>query len=742
MSINESNIINIDDSQLKENTPMIQVTSGEQTLTVPILPDNAFTVNGKDGNIIDIAQSSVLPGTPMIRAVFGGIERYFPVLFNNDLTVPQITSAIMLGKIEDDNSISFSTLCTGAFKKISAGSSFFFVLDDKGCVWGYGNNSSGELGLGVGSADFVDELTQVPITGYCEDIAAGGGGSLIKAGNSLWELDSESRVFVQTDTPATNEDGLDKISAGTRTMAFSLMSGALYVKGLGYENINELGWAEVQHGHGRLKNIQCATVDNSVPPWEDIVFFSPEVGGLYQTNSRPDADSTSELFHLIGFSPVSAHVTHEGIEGMVDGGTYVKEILAIGLSMYAWGTNKRLNLGLGSEIGNFKFQKVSDRVCKEVCLGDRSLAVDDTGRLWITDPDTGYFTQTQIANCTSIGGIVTLNGSDYIVILGEYVEIPENYEVALWVSGSDAAGGLGLGEEKTTASEFTEITGHKFKYVTIDKTQKVTYAIGTNGCLWSWGDGTFIPTLLDNTQNWVKITAYGGDVLAIDSNGYLWYWGESSSTDKPTKINNTKWIDMAIAGSVCVGIDTAGEIWWWYSNAKQPIPTKKESWTTDISIGVYKATSVFGVTGTDDEVILVTLRDVADPSYAARQLYMFYSDYDHNITTGTPYYCGEFGEEEKILCADFIYSTEIIVFFDHRVARKINIAGDWSDIYYLSCISVATFGESVYAIDENGKMCKSKTKTELSFEVVDDRKTWKSIATCDSYVAAVSDGIF
>ena len=80
MSINAINISNIDDSKLKKNTPMMQVTIGDKILTMPVRPENSYIVDGKNGNIFDIAESSIPPYTPMIQLGIGSSKRCVPVL--------------------------------------------------------------------------------------------------------------------------------------------------------------------------------------------------------------------------------------------------------------------------------------------------------------------------------------------------------------------------------------------------------------------------------------------------------------------------------------------------------------------------------------------------------------------------------------------------------------------------------------------------------------------------------------
>ncbi|MCL2592654.1 MAG: InlB B-repeat-containing protein [Defluviitaleaceae bacterium] len=169
-------------------------------------------------------------------------------------------------------------------------------------------------------------------------------------------------------------------------------------------------------------------------------------------------------------------------------------------------------------------------------------------------------------------------------------------EGRLWSWGANFGGGTGQGTEIgiTTVPTMINTGSTRFKYVTVGMVS--TYAIDTEGRIWSWGDNLFastglgitegytlIPTLVtQGTVRFVQIIAGFANAIAIDTEGRLWSWGQNAGgftgqgtsegvTPVPSLINTgnarfeqvfTRWVFQQFV----IAIDTEGNLWSWGSN--------------------------------------------------------------------------------------------------------------------------------------------------------------------------------
>jgi alpha-tubulin suppressor-like RCC1 family protein len=116
---------------------------------------------------------------------------------------------------------------------------------------------------------------------------------------------------------------------------------------------------------------------------------------------------------------------------------------------------------------------------------------------------------------------------------------------------------------------------------------RVSFAIKSNGSLWSWGNndygqlGTDSPTILIRSSpvqvgtlmNWKKVSAGDAHVIALKTDGTIWSWGRNDqgylgindviNRSSPVQIgNNTDWIDISRMSA----IKSDGTLWVWGYN--------------------------------------------------------------------------------------------------------------------------------------------------------------------------------
>jgi alpha-tubulin suppressor-like RCC1 family protein len=114
----------------------------------------------------------------------------------------------------------------------------------------------------------------------------------------------------------------------------------------------------------------------------------------------------------------------------------------------------------------------------------------------------------------------------------------------------------------------------------------MTFAIKTDGTLWSWGGGyngglvngstadRSSPTQINGT-NWKFVSAGKYNGSAIKTDGTLWLWGsnnngqlgDGTTTNRSSPVQTvaagTNWKAVANGGYLCMAIKTDGTLWTW-----------------------------------------------------------------------------------------------------------------------------------------------------------------------------------
>lgn len=156
--------------------------------------------------------------------------------------------------------------------------------------------------------------------------------------------------------------------------------------------------------------------------------------------------------------------------------------------------------------------------------------------------------------------------------------------------GLNTSGELGDGTRVNKSSPVQTAAGGTWKKVSSGTGH--TVAIKTDGTLWSWGSGNS-GQLGDGTltsksspvqvsgggTDWKQVTCAGTSSFAIKTDGSLWSWGgnqfgglgngstSSRSTPGETETGGTNWKSIATSGRHCAAIKTDGTLWTWGDNS-------------------------------------------------------------------------------------------------------------------------------------------------------------------------------
>ena len=221
--------------------------------------------------------------------------------------------------------------------------------------------------------------------------------------------------------------------------------------------------------------------------------------------------------------------------------------------------------------------------------GSHSLAIKTDGTLWAW----GYNAQGQLGD----GTIVSKSSPIQVGALTTWAEIStgSNHSLAIKTDGTlwswgdnDAYGQLGDGTIVRKSSPIQ--VGALTTWSKIQGGGNNSYAIKTDGTLWSWGyngdgelgDGTIVnkssPIQVGALTTWASISAAAdGHVLSVKTDGTLWAWGYNFygqlgdgtiiSKSSPIQIGAlTTWSNVACGNTFSVAVKTDDTFWAWGRN--------------------------------------------------------------------------------------------------------------------------------------------------------------------------------
>jgi alpha-tubulin suppressor-like RCC1 family protein len=164
----------------------------------------------------------------------------------------------------------------------------------------------------------------------------------------------------------------------------------------------------------------------------------------------------------------------------------------------------------------------------------------------------------------------------------------------LWTWGQNGNGELGINNLTLTPTPVTTFAGGT-DWKSVAGGFFRTYAIKTDGSLWTWGSNFAGQLGINNTDyrsvpvttfaggtNWKSVSARNQHTAAIKTDGTLWVWGRnyntstlginlSSDVDRLTPITTfaggTDWKQVSVGNLFTAAIKTDGTLWTWGNNA-------------------------------------------------------------------------------------------------------------------------------------------------------------------------------
>ena len=161
----------------------------------------------------------------------------------------------------------------------------------------------------------------------------------------------------------------------------------------------------------------------------------------------------------------------------------------------------------------------------------------------------------------------------------------------MWAWGYNVQGGLGINENENVASRRsspTQVPGTTWPTTNLWEklhiSNNASYAIKTDGTLWSWGNNYkgnlglnnaspaqySSPTQVGGGTDWKSVTRGGG----IKTDGTLWVWGSNSDggsginldRSSPVQVPGTTWAQIIKGNNAGMATKTDGTLWSWGQN--------------------------------------------------------------------------------------------------------------------------------------------------------------------------------
>lgn len=424
------------------------------------------------------------------------------------------------------------------------------AIDTTGAMWGWGNNSSGQVG--DGSTLQRSSPVQIGTLTNWSKVSKGTNTTLsVKTDGTLWSwglnnvgqlgdgttVNKSSPVQVGTLTGWAYVAG-DNVSLSIKT------DGTLWAWGL-----NSVG----QMGDGTTVNksspVQIGTLTNwaqvsgtgaasgAVKTDGTLWMWGNGASGALGNGGTTNRSSPIQVGTLTNWSKVYSGAYSCAVAIKTDG------------TLWAWGNNANGTLGDGTTVNKSSPIQIGTLTTwSKVYLKALSvIALKNDGTVWVWGLNSsGQLGLNDTTNRSSPVQIGLLNNYTDVKI-GETLSIFTSSDGYNWSSGPAAVIGQ-VGATNFSTPQVVDLGTRKYASVAGLSTAMV--AVSNDKKLWGWGannvgqvgDGTTIerslPTQVGTLTNWKSVYANGASTAsAIKTNGSLWTWGSNSNGE----LGNNTW---------------------------------------------------------------------------------------------------------------------------------------------------------------------------------------------------------
>ena len=426
------------------------------------------------------------------------------------------------------------------WRRVAAGAAHSLALKTTGTLWGWGNNTSGQVGTGLVSSS-PSVPTQVGTAATWGSISGGRYHSAaIRQDGTLW-------------TWGDNYYG--QLGDGTTTaQAAPQQVGALAT------------WQSASAGNSHTVALRT---DNTCWAWGGNFLSQLGTGGGLQL-------TPVQLLPPTTWREVAA------------GTSYTVAIRTDG-TLWAWGYNADGELGLGNTTNQTAPQQVGTATTwQSVSAADyHTMAIRTDGTLWAwgfngngrlgLGNTTNQLTPTQVGTATNWQQVSAGSGHTLAV----------RTDGTLWAWGNNGLGVLGTGTSNTNYPSPLQV-GTATNWVGVSTNIYHTLAVRADGSLWAWGYNYYgqlgtgnttnsnVPVQVGTGAQWQSAAAGDYHSLAVRQDGTLWAWGYNGNGElglgtttnqvAPQPVGTATWLRVGAGSGYSGAIRADGSLWAWGAN--------------------------------------------------------------------------------------------------------------------------------------------------------------------------------
>lgn len=462
-----------------------------------------------------------------------------------------------------------------------------FAIKDDGTLWGWGVNSSGQLGLN--DTAYRSSPVQIgTLTTWKNVLTSGNNSWAIRTDGTLWAWGASGVTFgisgsVSRSSPVqigtqTNWSSLEVAGAGTNTQALKT-DGTRWAWGQNTVSIGGFGqfWYGQVVGEDFVSASLSSTHNIAIKRNGTMWTWGTNTNGALGLNDTLNRSFPVQIGTLSNWADAST-IGDASLAIKTDG------------TLWAWGNNSQGQLGDGSLVTRSSPVQIGTLTNWKNISGGYSFAVKTDGTLWYW----GAGTEGQLGNDRTIYDLIQV-GSDtnwyQVAMASNHVLAiketnPGDGYGTLWGWGVNAGGQLGLNDTVSRSSPVQIGTIATWKFIATKNEH--CHAIRNDGTLWSWGQNNTgqlgltlgstahrsSPVQVGTLTNWsmVECGHLSNTTHAIKTDGTLWAWGTNTSGEfgdgtkisrsSPVQIGTrTNWSDVADANAATFVLDNTNALY-------------------------------------------------------------------------------------------------------------------------------------------------------------------------------------
>jgi len=476
---------------------------------------------------------------------------------------------------------------------ISAGENHSLAIRQDGTLWSWGNDSYGQLGQGGGSQFGSYTPYKVGTDTDWRSVDAGAAHSLaLKTTGTLWGWGNNTNG--QVGTGGTGNNLLVPTQIGTTTTWRSISAGRFHSVAIRQDGTL---WAWGNNYYGQLGD---GTTTAQATPHQagTLTSWQSASAGINHTAAlRTDntcwawgSNAVNQLGPTGGLQLTPVQIVPPTTWREVATGTSYTLAIRSDDTLWGWGYNADGELGLGHTTNQITPQQVGTATtwASVSAAVYHAVAVRTDGTLWAwgfngngrlgVGNTTNQLAPVQVGTDTNWQSVSAAGGRTMAI----------RTDGTLWAWGNNGIGVLGLGQAYTNCLSPIQV-GTATNWTSVSASEYHTLAVRADGSLWAWGwnyygqlgtggsnSSEYLPVQVGTGGQWQSAVAGYEHSLAIRTDGSLWAWGYNgngalglgTTTDQPlpTRVGAASWQRLGAGTEYSAAIRTDGSLWAWGGN--------------------------------------------------------------------------------------------------------------------------------------------------------------------------------